>query len=289
LPGKTPLTGTVHQPVLVIQPKTNLFTLNLSEVWRYRDLVRMLIHRDFVTFYKQTILGPLWFIIQPLFTSGMYTLIFGKLANISTDGIPQPLFYMAGVINWGFFSECLTKTSDTFAANAGVFGKVYFPRLVMPLTTIFTGFIRYAIQYSIFLVFFFYYLAGGAAISPNWMIALTPLVLVYNALLSMGYGLWISAVTTKYRDLRFALPFMVQLWMYITPVVYPLSLIPDKYKIFMAFNPIAPAIELFRAAYLGAGTLNPLHIGLSMLITLVILLSGIIIFNRTEKTFMDTI
>jgi lipopolysaccharide transport system permease protein len=273
----------------IIKPKNSLLALNLGDVWRYRDLVRMFVVRDFVTLYKQTILGPLWFIIQPLFTSGMYSLIFGRLANISTDQTPQLLFYMAGIINWGYFSECLTKTADTFTSNAGVFGKVYFPRLTVPVTNIVTGVIRYAIQFTVFLVFYFIFLFRGAAISPNWMIVLTPVLLVYIAVLATGYGLWISSVTTKYRDLRFALPFVVQLWMYATPVVYPLSLVPDEYKALMVLNPLVPAIELFKKAYLGAGTVNLYHAGLSALITLLIVVSGIIIFNKTEKTFMDTV
>ncbi|MDR1315476.1 MAG: ABC transporter permease [Spirochaetales bacterium] len=273
----------------VIKPKNSLLALNLGDVWRYRDLVRMFVVRDFVTLYKQTILGPLWFIIQPLFTSGMYFMIFGRLAQISTDGVPELLFYMAGVINWGYFAECLGKTADTFTGNASVFGKVYFPRLTVPVTNIVTGMLRYAIQFTLFLVFYFIFLFKGANVSPNWMIALTPVLLIYSAVLATGYGLWISAVTTKYRDLRFALPFVIQLWMYATPVVYPLSLVPDKYKMLMVLNPIAPVIEIFRMAYLGAGTINLYHIGLSALITLLIAVSGIVIFNKTEKTFMDTV
>jgi lipopolysaccharide transport system permease protein len=280
---------TQDKNITIIKPKAGLLELNLIEVWRYRDLIRMLFVRDFVTFYKQTILGPIWFIIQPLFTAGMYTLIFGRLANISTDGIPQVLFYMAGIVNWGYFSECLTKTADTFAANAAIFGKVYFPRLTIPVTTIITGLVRYAIQFGVFLIFYVVFLFRGAILSPNWMIFLTPLIILYISLVSTGYGLWISSVTTKYRDLRFALPFGVQLWMYATPVVYPLSLVPKEYRIFMSLNPINPAIELFRKAYLGTGTIEPYYAGLSVLLTLLILFTGIIMFNKTEKTFMDTI
>lgn len=273
----------------VIKPKTSLLHLNLGDLWEYRDLVRMFIHRDFVTFYKQTILGPLWFIIQPLFTSGMFTLIFGRVANISTDEIPHMLFYISGVINWSYFSECLTKTADTFAGNAGVFGKIYFPRLTVPVANIITNMLRYLIQYIIFLVIYFIFMVNNAPISPNWMILLTPLILVYMAILSLGYGLWISAVTAKYRDLKFALPFLVQLWMYATPIVYPLSLIPDKFKLLMVLNPMVPAVEIFRKAYLGAGTVNLFHTGLSLALTFVILFTGIIVFNKTEKTFMDTV
>ena len=273
----------------IIKPKTNFLSLNLDDLWKYRDLTRMFIKRDFVTFYKQTILGPLWFIIQPLFTSAMYMLIFGRVAKISTDEIPQILFYMAGVINWTYFSECLTQTSNTFVTNANVFGKVYFPRLTVPVANIMTNMIRYFIQFSLFLGFYFFYIFKGAPVSPNWMIVLTPIILLYIAVLSMGYGLWISAITTKYRDLKFALPFVVHLWMYVTPIVYPLSLIPDKYKLLMILNPITPAIELFKKAYLGAGTINLYHAGLSIILTMIIVFTGIIIFNKTEKTFMDTV
>lgn len=274
---------------IIIKPKTSLFSLNLCDLWKYRDLLRMFIKRDFVIFYKQTILGPLWFIIQPLFTSAMFLLIFGRVAKISTDEIPHLLFYMSGVVNWTYFSECLTKTAETFTANANVFGKVYFPRLTVPVANIITNMIRYFIQFALFLAFYFFYILKGAPIFPNWMIVLTPIILFYIAVLSMGYGLWISAITTKYRDLRFALPFVVQLWMYATPIVYPLSLIPDKYKLFMILNPITPAIELFRKAYLGAGTINLYHIAISVVITFFIVFTGIIFFNKTEKTFMDTV
>ncbi len=273
----------------IIKPKDSLLHLNLGDLWKYKDLIRMFIHRDFVTYYKQTILGPLWFIIQPLFTSGMFTLIFGRVANISTDKIPHMLFYMSGVINWSYFSESLTKTSNSFTANAGIFGKVYFPRLTVPVANIITNMLRYFIQYIIFLVFYFVFWLKGSPVTPNWMIVLTPLLLIYMALLSLGYGLWISAVTTKYRDLNFALPFVVQLWMYATPVVYPLSLIPDKFKLIMSLNPMVPVIEIFRKAYLGAGTINIFHTGLSVLLMIIILFTGIIIFNNTEKTFMDTV
>jgi len=219
----------------------------------------------------------------------MFMLIFGRLANISTDETPQMLFYMAGIINWTYFSECFTKTSNTFANNKGLFGKIYFPRLAVPLADVITNMIRYAIQFSLFLVFFFYFLAIGAPVSPSWLIVFTPIVVMYLALLSLGYGMWISALTAKYWDLRFALAFVVQLWMYATPVVYPLSLVPEKYRMLMILNPVAPAIEFFKIAWLGAGTLDPLHTGLSMLLALLILFGGIIIFNRTEKTFVDTI
>ena len=273
----------------VIKPKTSLLSLNLKDVWRYRDLIKMFVIRDFVTFYKQTILGPIWFIIQPLFTTGMFTLIFGSVAKIPTDGIPPMLFYITGVINWTYFSHCLTDTSDTFIANAGIFGKVYFPRLTVPISVIISNMIRYIIQYIVFIGVFCIFIYRGYKPVYNWIVLLTPVILIYMALIGLGFGIWISSVTTKYRDLRFALSFFVQLWMYATPVIYPLSIIPEKYKLFILFNPMAPVIEIFRLGYLGAGDISINHILISVGITFSVLLSGIIIFNRTEKTFMDTV
>lgn len=273
----------------VIKPESSLFHLNIKDLWKYRDLIKMFVIRDFVTFYKQTILGPLWFIIQPLFTAAMFTFIFSTVAKISTDEIPPMLFYMAGVVNWAYFSECLTKTSETFVANAGVFGKVYFPRLTVPVSVVITSMLRYFIQFTIFIVIYFIFMYRGYELNPNWMVMLTPVLLLYMAIMSLGFGIWISSVTTKYRDLRFALPFFVQLWMYATPVVYPLSLIPENYKPFLFINPIVPVMEIFRKAYLGAGTIDMKSILISMGITFFILLSGIVVFNRIERTFMDTV
>jgi len=277
------------KPMTVIKPRNNLLSLNLGALWKYRDLTRMFVKRNFNVFYKQTVLGPLWFIIQPLFTSAMYVVIFGKLANISTDETPQMLFYMAGVINWNYFSECFTKTGNTFAENKNLFGKIYFPRLAVPLAEAITNMIRYAIQFALFLGFYLFFFIKGAYISPSWTIVFTPVVLLYLALLSLGFGMWVSALTAKYWDLKMALPFVVQLWMYATPIVYPLSLVPEKYKALMILNPVAPAIEFFRTAWLGAGTVNLWHTGLSALLAALIIFTGIVIFNRTEKTFVDTI
>jgi lipopolysaccharide transport system permease protein len=219
----------------------------------------------------------------------MYMLIFGRLANISTDETPQMLFYMAGVINWNYFSECFSKTSNTFAENKNLFGKIYFPRLAVPLSEAITNMIRYVIQFTLFLVFYLYFFINGAPLSPSWLIIFSPIILLYLALLSLGYGMWVSSLTAKYWDLKFALPFAVQLWMYATPIVYPLSLIPEKYKVFMILNPVAPAIEFFKLAWLGTGTINVMHTGLSMILALFVVVTGVIIFNRTEKTFVDTI
>jgi len=283
------VTQSDSQWTTVIKPRSSLFELNLRDLWKYRDLINMFVRRDFVTFYKQTILGPLWFIIQPIFTAGMFTFIFGSVAQVPTDGIPPMLFYLAGIINWNYFSGCLTSTSDTFVANAGVFGKVYFPRLTVPVSVVITNMIRYLIQYVIFIIVLGIFMYRGTPLNLGWTIALTPVLLLYMALMSLGFGIWISSLTTKYRDLRFALPFFVQLWMYATPVVYPLSLIPEKYKMIIALNPMVPVVELFRYAYLGAGTINQQYIIMSVSFTLFILVTGIILFNRIEKTFMDTV
>lgn len=273
----------------IIKPKTSLLSLNLKDIWRYKDLIKMFILRDFATFYKQTILGPIWFIIQPLFTSGIFALIFGSVAKIPTDGIPTLLFYMAGVINWSYFSDCLTKTSDTFIENANTFGKVYFPRLVVPISVVIFNMIKYGIQYLAFIVVYFIFLYKGFRPEYNRIIFLTPVIILYMSLMSLGFGIWVSSVTTKYRDLRMALPFFVQLWMYATPVIYPLSIMPEKYKVLLLINPMTPVIEIFRLGYLGAGTVNINHILISVGITFSVLLSGIIIFNKVEKTFMDTV
>ena len=273
----------------IIKPRNKLFELNFKELFNYRDLIKMFIHRDFVTFYKQTILGPLWFVIQPLFTSGMFTLIFGKLAKISTDEIPSVLFYMAGIINWNYFSESLTKTSDTFIGNTNIFGKVYFPRLTVPLANVITNMFKYLIQLFVFLIFLSVYFLKGTPVKISWMVIFTPLVLVQMALISFGFGIWISSVTTKYRDLKMVLPFFIQLWMYATPVVYPLSLVPDKYKIIISLNPMVFIIEFFKKIFLGTGTVNLIYFVISIFITLFILFSGLVIFNKMEKTFMDTV
>lgn len=268
----------------------NIFRLDIFEIWRYKDLVKMFVVRDFVTFYKQTILGPLWFVIQPIFTSLMFTFVFGKVANISTAGIPHILFYMAGIINWSYFSECLIKTSDTFVVNAPIFGKVYFPRLTVPVSQVISNMIRYLIQFIIFIFVYIIFIFRGYSFEVNiYIILLTPIILIYMAVMSLGFGIWVSSLTTKYRDLRFAFPFFVQLWMYATPIIYPLSIMPENYKKYILVNPITPIIELFRKGYLGQGDVTCFQIFLSIIITTVVLITGIMIFNKIEKTFMDTV
>jgi lipopolysaccharide transport system permease protein len=274
---------------LIIEPQTSLFDLNLKDLWRYRDLLWMFVKRDFVSFYKQTILGPLWFFIQPLFTTIIYTFIFGNLAGISTDGLPQPLFYMAGITAWNYFADCLTKTSTVFRDNANLFGKVYFPRLIMPLSIVVSNLVRFGVQMLLFFLMMGYYKFSGADFDANMYILLFPVLVLLMAFLGLGVGLIITALTTKYRDLAFLITFGVQLMMYATTVIYPLSAAPEKYKWLIELNPMTGIIEAFRFGFLGQGELTFSSFGYSAAFTLVALVLGIIIFNKTEKTFIDTV
>jgi lipopolysaccharide transport system permease protein len=277
---------------LVIEPQNSLFELHLKDVWRYRDLLWLLVKRDFVSFYKQTILGPLWFFIQPLFTTIIFTFIFGNLAGLSTDGLPQPLFYMAGITAWNYFADCLTKTSTVFRDNAGIFGKVYFPRLIMPLSIVVSNLVRFGVQMLLFFVMIGYYLVKdemGNLFQPNIYVLLFPVLVFMMALLGLGLGLIITALTTKYRDLAFLITFGVQLMMYTTTVIYPLSAAPEKYKWLIELNPMTGFIEAFRYGFLGEGIFTPATFGYSVLFTLISLVLGVVIFNKTEKTFVDTV
>lgn len=274
---------------LIIEPQSSLLELNLKDVWRYRDLLWLLVKRDFVSFYKQTILGPLWFFIQPLFTTIIFTFIFGKLAGLSTDGLPQPLFYMAGITAWNYFADCLTKTSTVFRDNANIFGKVYFPRLIMPLSIVVSNLVRFAVQMILFFMMLGYYAYTGANFHLNATVLLFPVLVLLMALLGLGLGLIITALTTKYRDLAFLITFGVQLMMYATTVIYPLSAAPSAYKWVIELNPMTGIIEAFRYGFLGEGSLTPQTLGYSVIFTLVSLFLGVIIFNKTEKTFVDTV
>ncbi len=278
---------------LVIEPQNSLFELHLKDVWRYRDLLWLLVKRDFVAFYKQTILGPLWFFIQPLFTTIIFTFIFGNLAGLSTDGLPQPLFYMAGITAWNYFADCLTKTSTVFRDNAHIFGKVYFPRLVMPLSIVVSNLVRFGVQMLLFFMIIAYYYftqnASGAVFHMNAYVFLFPILVLSMALLGLGLGLIITAMTTKYRDLAFLVSFGVQLMMYATTVIYPLSAAPQNYKWLIELNPMTGIIEAFRYGFLGQGVLTVNSFGYSMIFTVVSLLCGVLIFNKTEKTFVDTV
>ena len=273
----------------IIKPKTGWFDINLKELLQYKDLIIMFVKRDFKTLYKQTILGPLWIIINPLLTTIMFTIVFGNIANISTDGMPQILFYMLGTTVWTYFSTCLTKTSATFTGNAAIFGKVYFPRLVTPISIVVSGLINFAVQFVMFLGFMIYYYIIGATVCPNIYILMTPLLLVQLALLSLGFGVIISSLTTKYRDLAILVTFGVQLWMNATPVVYPASQIDGTLKTLMMLNPVSPIIEFFRYAFLGSGSIPWNFLGISIATTVVVLFIGVILFSRVEKTFMDTV
>jgi lipopolysaccharide transport system permease protein len=262
----------------VIKPVSGWFDIHLGELWRYRDLIMLFVRRDFVAVYKQTILGPLWFLLQPLFTTIVFTVIFGKIAKIPS-----------GVVVWNYFSNCLNKTSDTFVANAGIFGKVWFPRLSVPISIVISNLITFAIQFVLFLGFWLYFLINSSTINPQPLILILPLLILQMAALGLGCGIIVSSLTTKYRDLTQLVGFGVQLWMFATPVVYPISRIPERFQWIIALNPMAPIVELFRYAFLGAGTIIPWQIGLSIVNTIIILFIGIILFSRIEKSFMDTV
>lgn len=275
---------------LIIQPAGQWWDLKLDEVWRYRDLLWMFVKRDFVSVYKQTVLGPIWFFIQPLLTTLVFTVIFSGVAGMSTDGLPPMLFYLAGTIPWNYFSTCLTKTSTTFVSNAAIFGKVYFPRLIVPLSVVVSNLIQFGIQFLLFAAVFSWYLVTTDFLRPNWVAiaGLTPVLLLLMAALGLGTGIIVSSLTTKYRDMTFLVAFGIQLAMYATPVIYPLSAIPDKYQWAIRLNPMTGPIEAFRAAFLG-GPIPWFSLGLSAVVTTVLLVMGVIIFNKVERTFMDTV
>ena len=274
---------------IVIKPKTGWFDIDFRELWRFRDLIGMFVQRDFVTIYKQTILGPLWYIIQPLFSTIVFTIIFGKVAKISTDSLPPFLFYMAGNIMWNYFSTCLNATAGTFNNNASIFGKVYFPRLTVPLATVIVNFLQFFIQFFLFMAFYLYFYAQGASITPTIWIFGLPILLLQMGLLSFGLGILLSSMTTKYKDLRFALGFLVQLWMYGTPVVYPLSQIPEWLLPYYVLNPMVAIIECFRYAFFGTSVITISHICISWFVMMLLVVSGVVLFSRIEKTFMDTV
>lgn len=274
---------------LVIEPRRHLFDLKLKDLWRYRDLLILFVKRDIALVYKQTILGPIWFFLQPIMTTIIYVFVFGNIANISTDGLPQPLFYLSGVVIWNYFSTCFTSTSTTFLSNSAIFGKVYFPRLVSPLSVIISNLIKFFIQFSLFLALYIYYIFNTTVVTPQLQILLFPVYIVVMSLLGLGLGLLFSSLTTKYKDLIFLFQFGVQLLMYATPVIYPLSTIPEKYHLYFKLNPITHVIEGFKYAFLGKGYFDVGWLFYSIGFTLIVLLFGIIIFNRTEKNFMDTV
>ena len=274
-----------------IKPKTSLLSVDFHELWQYRDLYRMFVKRDIVTWYKQTILGPLWFFIQPIMTTIMFMVVFGGIAKISTDGLPQPLFYLAGICLWQYFAERLNQTSKTFIDNANVFGKVYFPRLVVPMATVTGNLVRLAIQMGLFfLVFAYYMFFTDAPVHPNLYLLLTPILILILAALALGFGVLFSSLTTKYRDLTFLLTFIVQLWMYATPVIYPLSTIENpKLKLLMQANPLTSIMETFKFGMLGIGEFSWAALGYSAGFAALLLALGVIVFNHIQRTFMDTV
>lgn len=273
----------------VIEPKNKLLDFKLKEVWNYRDLVMLFVRRTFVAQYKQTILGPAWAIVQPLFTTVIFTFVFGNLAGLAPSGVPTFIFYLCGSIAWTYFSGCLTATSTTFTANSSIMGKVYFPRLVMPISTVISQLIAFGIQAIFFAAFLIYYFVIGADVHPNVDMLLTPVLILQLALLGLGFGIIISALTTKYRDLAMVVGFGTQIWMYLTPVAYDIGIIPERLMGIYMLNPVTPVICMLRYAFLGIGELQLEYYLISWAVTILVVFVGIIMFNRVEKTFMDTV
>jgi len=277
---------------MIIGPQRNLFDLRLSELWHARDLIMLFVRRDFVAGYKQTILGPLWYLIQPLLTTIVFTVIFGNIAKLPTDGLPPFLFYMCGTVIFSYFATSLTKTSDTFVSNAGMFGKVYFSRLAVPVSILISNLITFVIQFGFFLAFLGYFALRGTPVHSSWWVLLTPVLLLMMAGLGLGFGIIVSSMTTKYRDLRFLVQFGVQLLQYVSPVIYPLSFLATKSPKLLALirlNPLTSILEAFRYAFLGSGSVDLLQLGYSFTIMLIAIVVGAVIFNRVEATFMDTV
>ena len=281
---------------IVIRPKEKLLSVDIGEIWRYRDLCSLFVKRNIVVQYKQTILGPLWYIIQPALTVIMYMVVFGGIAGIPTDGVPQPLFYLAGVCMWQYFADCLNSTSNTFVTNSNIFGKVYFPRLVMPLADVISNLLRFSIQFGLFAIVYVYYAVVGSAACPNWYALLFPLLVAVMAGLALGFGVLISSMTTKYRDLQILFTFIVQLWMYATPIVYPLSQVEGRVvaginlHTLMSLNPVTPVIETFKFGFLGAGSfIGWGWLAYSFVFMAVLLALGVVVFNKVQKSFMDTV
>jgi lipopolysaccharide transport system permease protein len=283
------MTPLAEEKTWSIEPQRSVFDLRLGELWHYRDLVMLFVRRDFVAVYKQTILGPLWYLIQPLLTTITFTFIFGQVARLPTDGLPQFLFYMSGTVLWAYFAECLNKTSNTFVQNYHLFGKVYFPRLAVPVSILISNLITFAIQLALFVVFLLCFLGNGSDVRPDLGLLLVPLLVLMMAGLGLGLGIIISSLTTKYRDLCFLVTFGVQLLMYTTPVIYPVSAIPERFQWIILANPMTSIVEAFRYAFLGAGTVDLGHLLYSFGFMLAVVFLGIVIFNHVEQTFMDTV
>lgn len=275
---------------LIIRPHEKLWKLNLKEVWAYRDLVELFVKRNIVVQYKQTILGPLWYLIQPILTVIMNMVVFGGIAHMSTDGVPQALFYMAGNVCWFYFSDCLNQTSSTFVTNQAMFGKVYFPRMVVPISTVISNLLRFGIQILLFIVFYLYYWVSGADVAPNWTLLLLPLLVMMLAGFGLGFGVLVSSLTTKYRDLTILFTFIVQLWMYATPIVYPISMVTNEtLRTIIMLNPMTAVVEAFKYATLGQGYFSWGALGYSFAFMSVLLLWGTVVFNKVQRSFMDTV
>jgi lipopolysaccharide transport system permease protein len=272
-----------------IKSDTSLLSVNFKELWHYRDLLLMLLKRDFITFYKQTILGPIWFFVQPILTALIYLVLFGQVAKLSTDGLPQLAFYLSGITIWNYFSDSLTKTSSVFQTNASIFGKVYFPRLIMPLSIVFSGLLKFIIQFGLFIAVVLYYTFIEKTVHPNIWVLATPLLILLMAAFALGLGMIFSSMTTKYKDLSFLLTFGIQLYMYATPVVYPISAMPEKYRWIVNANPLTGIFECFRYGYLGSGHFEPSSLVFSTIFITILLVFGVVIFNKVEKSFMDTV
>ena len=274
---------------LTIHPKRHLLDVNLKELWEYRDLLKMFVKRDIVTIYKQTVLGPIWFFIQPIMTMLVYVVVFGNIAKIGTDGIPAPLFYLSGIIMWNYFAESFNKTSTTFMTNAHIFGKVYFPRLIVPVSLVISGLLKFLIQFGLFLAIFAYFYLTRDDIHPSAWIVSIPYLLLLMAGLSLGFGIIFSSLTTKYRDLTFLISFGVQLAMYATPIIYPMSELSDRMRSVLWWNPISHIVETFKYSFLGAGHASVAGLAYTTVFSIIVLTCGVLIFNRTEQTFMDTV
>lgn len=275
---------------LVIKPQEKLWSVDFREIWRYRDLIELFVKRNIVVQYKQTILGPLWYIIQPVLTVIMNMVVFGGIAGMSTDGVPQILFYLAGNVCWFYFSDCLNQTSKTFTENQAMFGKVYFPRMVVPISTVLSNLLRFAIQIGLFVVLYLYYFYTGTSVNPNWYLLLLPVFVIMLAGLGLGFGILVSSMTTKYRDLTILFTFIVQLWMYATPIVYPLSMVPEgKLRMLIIANPMTSVIEAFKYATLGQGYFSWGALCYSFAFMSILLIIGVVVFNKVQRSFMDTV
>ena len=274
----------------LITPRDKLLTLDWREIWRYRDMYLLFVARTFRTAYKQTILGPLWFLITPVLSVIVYVTVFGGVAKIPTDGVPPALFYLLGISVWGYFSSCLSATSNSFVTNADIFGKVYFPRIIMPLVAVTTNLLSFAIQLLIFTAFYIYYVATGTEMAIHWQLVLFPFLILLLAFMAMGFGMIFSSMTTKYRDLQILLGKIISLWVYVTPVIYPMSLVTnEKLHLAMSLNPVTPVMEAIKYSLLGQGQFSWLWLGYSVLVTLILFLIGLVLFNKVQKSFMDTV